>query len=68
MASDKEFVDFVLVTASNIIFTSYCSAQTLQRVLIYTGGHDFEREAFLNILNDGKALVFLHHSLVPYQE
>jgi len=110
----------VLVTASNIVFTSYCSAQTLQRVLIYTGGHDFEREAFfdifkdmtdvyyqeqihpqaspvfdsaliaqydvllfydmvqeiddaqkaafLNVLNDGKALVFLHHSLVSYQE
>jgi hypothetical protein len=110
----------ILVTSSNIVFTSYCQAQTLMRVLIITGGHDFEREAFFDIfdnipdvvyqelvhpeanqifdsnlidnfdvlifydmvqeiddtqkaafikvLKEGKGLVFLHHSLVSYQE
>jgi len=110
----------VLVTASNIVFTSYCHAQTKERVLIYTGGHEFERKAFfdifkdipdvvyqelihpqaspvfdsaliaqfdvllfydmvqeidsaqkaalLKILEEGKGVVFLHHSLVSYQE
>jgi len=110
----------VLVTASNIVFTSYCHAQTKERVLIYTGGHEFERNAFfdifkdipninyqelihpqaspvfdsaliaqfdvllfydmvqeidaaqkaalLKILEEGKGVVFLHHSLVSYQE
>jgi len=106
--------------ASNIVFTSYGQAQTLQRVLIYTGGHEFERDAFFDIFKDmpdviyqelihpqaspvfdsaliaqfdvlffydmvqeidetqkaafikvlgeGKGVVFLHHSLVSYQE
>ena len=110
----------VLITASNIVFTSYCHAQTKERVLIYTGGHEFERKAFfdifkdipdvvyqelihpqaspvfdsaliaqfdvllfydmvqeidsaqkaalLKILEEGKGVVFLHHSLVSYQE
>lgn len=110
----------VLVTASNIVFISYCHAQTKERVLIFTGGHEFEREAFFDIFKDipdvdyqelihplaspvfdsalitqfdvllfydmvqeidaaqkaalvkileeGKGVVFLHHSLVSYQE
>ena len=110
----------LFVSASNILFTSKCLAQTKERVLIFTGGHEFEREAFfdifndmtdvyyqeqihpqaspvfdsaliaqfdvllfydmvqeiddvqkaafLNVLKEGKALVFLHHSLVSYQE
>jgi len=106
--------------AYNIVFTSNCLAQTKQRVLIFTGGHEFEREAFFDIFKDmpdaiyqelihpqaspvfdsaliaqfdvllfydmvqeidnaqkaafikvlgeGKGVVFLHHSLVSYQE
>lgn len=109
-----------LIAASNILFTGFCQAQTKTRVLIVTGGHDFEREAFFNMFNDmtnvqykevihphanqiydssmidnfdvlvfydmvqgiddsqknafinllkrGKAVVFLHHSLASYQE
>ena len=112
---------FILVTlSSNIIYISKCPGQDLQRLLIFTGGQEFEREAFfdifedmpdvdyqevihpkaspifdstlidhfdvllfydmvqeiddvqkaafLNVLKEGKALVFLHHSLVSYQE
>lgn len=103
-----------------LFFSSLSQAQTSQRVLIVTGGHDFEREAFfdifrdmpevefqevsqpqanqlydsqlidsfdvllfydmvqdideiqkaafLNMLKEGKGMVFLHHSLVSYQE
>ena len=110
----------ILVTSSNIVFSSYCQSQTNVRVLIITGGHEFEREAFFDIfdnmpdvvyqelvhpeanqifdsnlidsfdvllfydmvqeiddaqkaafikvLKEGKGLVFLHHSLVSYQE
>jgi type 1 glutamine amidotransferase len=110
----------LFVSASNILFTSKCLAQTKERVLIYTGGHEFEREAFfdmfkdipdldyqdlihpqtspvfdsaliaqfdvllfydmvqeidaaqkaalIKILEEGKGVVFLHHSLVSYQE
>jgi len=110
----------LLIAASNILFTSFCLAQTKQRILIFTGGHDFEREAFFDIFEDmtnveykevihpqanqlydsslidnfdvllfydmiqeiddsqkiafvdllkeGKGVVFLHHSLVSYQE
>jgi type 1 glutamine amidotransferase len=100
-------------------FTGWCQEQTKQRILIITGGHAFEREAFFNIfgdmtdvgykevvqpyanqiydtelmdqydillfydmvqeindhqkkafvdlLNEGKGVVFLNHSLVSYQ-
>lgn len=110
----------LLVSASSIIFTNFCYAQTKERVLIFTGGHEFERVAFfeifrdipgldyqelihpqaspvfdsaliaqfdvllfydmvqeiddsqkaalLKILEEGKGLVFLHHSLVSYQD
>jgi len=109
----------LFVSASNILFTSKCLAQTKERVLIFTGGHEFEREAFFDIFKDmpdldyqelihpqaspvfdsaliaqfdvllfydmvqeidaaqkaalvkileeGKGVVFLHHSLVSYQ-
>jgi len=102
-----------------ISFTGSCQEQPKQRILIITGGHEFEREAFFNIfgdmtdivykevlqpdvnqiydtelmdrfdillfydmvqeindhqkeafinlLNEGKGIVFLHHSLVSYQ-
>ncbi|MDF1573864.1 MAG: ThuA domain-containing protein [Bacteroidales bacterium] len=107
-------------TAAGALVLPDCPAQELQRVLIYTGGHDFEREtffdifqdmpatdyqelihpqaspvfdsalieqfdvllfydmvqeikdaqkaAFIRILERGKGLVFLHHSLVSYQD
>jgi type 1 glutamine amidotransferase len=110
----------LIIAASEIFATSICMAQTKQRVLIITGGHNFEREAFFDIFEDmtnveykevihpqanqlydssiiddfdvllfydmvqeiddsqkiafidllkkGKAVVFLHHSLVSYQE
>ena len=110
----------LFISASNILFTSKCLAQTKERVLIFTGGHEFEREAFfdifrdmadldyqelihpqaspvfgsaliaqfdvllfydmvqeidaaqkaalIKILEEGKGVVFLHHSLVSYQE
>ena len=110
----------LLATASNIIFSGKCEAQPKQSVLIITGGHEFEREAFFDMFGDmpvvayqelvhpqanqifastlidsfevllfydmvqeiddtqktafikvlekGKGLVFLHHSLVSYQD
>ena len=110
----------LLATTSNIIFSGKCEAQPKQRVLIITGGHEFEREAFFDMFGDmpvvayqemvhpqanqifdsnlidsfevllfydmvqeiddsqktafikvlekGKGLVFLHHSLVSYQD
>ena len=110
----------LFVAASNTLFTSPCLSQPEQRLLIITGGHEFEREAFfnifdkvpdvtyqelvhpeanqifdtnlidsfdvllfydmvqeiedaqkaafINILKEGKGLVFLHHSLASYQE
>lgn len=116
----KRLLIILLVSASSIIFTNYCYAQTKERVLIFTGGHEFERAAFfdmfrdipglyyqelihpkaspvfdsaliaqfdvllfydmvqeidaaqkaalIKILEEGKGLVFLHHSLVSYQD
>lgn len=110
----------VLILASNILGSNKCKAQTEQQIIIITGGHDFEREAFftmfeempgidfqevmhpeanqiydsilmektdvllfydmvqeingpqkaafLNLLEKGKGMVFLHHSLASYQE
>lgn len=109
----------LLILASNIPFAGKCLAQSEQKILIITGGHDFEREAFFKIfkempgveyqelvqpeanglwdstlmdqfdvflfydmfqeiddrqkaafiqlLEKGKGLVFLHHSLASYQ-
>ena len=48
----------VLVISSNILFTSYSHAQTSQRILIYTGGHEFEREAFFDIFKDMPDLIY----------
>lgn len=109
----------LLLLASNIPFAGSCLAQSEQRILIITGGHDFEREpffeifkempgvsyreviqpeanelwdstlmdqfdvlvfydmyqeidkeqkaAFIKLLEKGKGLVFLHHSLASFQ-
>jgi len=113
------FPVILYLAAMLIFFTVSCQAQPKQRVLIITGGHEFEREAFFNIfddmtgieyrevtqpeanqiydsdlmerfdvllfydmvqeigedqkeafidlLNKGKGVLFLHHSLVSYQ-
>ena len=117
--SQKCLLTLVLILASNILVSNKCSAQTKQRILIITGGHEFEREpffdtfrempgvkyqevihpganelynstlmdqfdvllfydmyqeiddvqkaAFIELLEKGKGVVFLHHSLVNYQ-
>ena len=114
----KPLLNILLLAASSILFTS-CLSQSEQRVLIVTGGHDFEREAFfqmfeempgidyqevihpeanllydstlmdefdvllfydmakkiddsqktafIQLLEQGKGMVFLHHSLASYQ-
>jgi hypothetical protein len=42
-----------LILVVSILFLSdHCPGQTLRRVLIVTGGHDFEREAFFDIFRD----------------
>ena len=41
--SQKWLLIILLIAAFNIVFTSYCQAQTLRRVLIITGGHEFEK-------------------------
>jgi type 1 glutamine amidotransferase len=110
---------FAVIGASNILFCSGCSAQSKQKIVIVTGGHDFERapffqmfrempgieyqevshpeanvlydslfmdqfdvlvfydmyqeiddnqkSAFIELLEKGKGVVFLHHSLASYQ-
>lgn len=112
-------LNLLLLAAFIILFSSSCLSQTEQRVLIVTGGHDFEREAFfqmfeempgigyqevihpnanllydsalmdeidvllfydmaktidesqkaafIKLLEQGKGMVFLHHSLASYQ-
>jgi len=118
--TQKCLLIILVIASSNIILPGYCQAQTKVRVLIITGGHDFEGDAFFDIfeditdleyqevthpnanqlydskfidsidvlifydmvqeiegaqktafiklLEDGKGFVFLHHSLVSYQE
>ena len=41
-----------LMAASNVLFACFCQEQTKQQVLIVTGGHEFEREAFFDIFED----------------
>lgn len=117
--SRKWLIIFVLILASNILVPNECSAQIEQRIMIITGGHEFEREpffdmfrempgveyqelihpgvnglynsplmeqfdvllfydmyqeiddvqkaAFIKLLEKGKGVVFLHHSLASYQ-
>ncbi|MEA3477041.1 MAG: ThuA domain-containing protein [Bacteroidota bacterium] len=43
---------FVLIFASDILVCSECSAQIEQRIMIITGGHEFEREAFFDIFRE----------------
>jgi uncharacterized protein len=114
------FPVLLVIAASQILFPGCCQAQSNQRILIVTGGHEFERadffklfedmpdveykeviqpeanqlfdsdqmeqfdvllfydmvqdindsqkKAFITLLNDGKGVVFLHHSLVSYQD
>ena len=57
--SQKWLLIILLIAASNIVFTSYCQAQTLRRVLIITGGHEFEREAFFDIFDNIPDVVYL---------
>ena len=111
---------FLSIAATNIVLNNECSAQAVKRIMIITGGHEFEREpffdmfrempgivyqevihpganglyksslmdqfdvllfydmyqkidevqkdAFIKLLEKGKGMVFLHHSLVNYQE
>ena len=42
----------LLLLASNIPFAGKCIAQSEQKILIITGGHDFEREAFFKIFKE----------------
>jgi len=42
----------VLILASNILGNIKCSAQREQRIMIITGGHDFEREAFFTMFEE----------------
>lgn len=114
------FPVILFMAAIPLFFTLSCQPQPAQRILIITGGHEFEREAFFNtfddmtgieyrevkqpeanqlydsdlmdrydvllfydmvqeigeeekeafihLLNKGKGVVFLHHSLVSYQD
>jgi len=120
-SSSRKFqLNNLLLAASIILFTSSCLSQSEQSILIVTGGHDFERDAFfqmfeempgidyqevihpeanrlydsslmddfdvllfydmakeiddsqktafIKLLEQGKGMVFLHHSLASYQE
>ncbi len=114
----KSLLTILLIATSTILFTS-CLSHSEQSILIVTGGHDFEREAFfrmfeempgidyrevihpeanllydsilmdefdvllfydmakeidesqktafIKLLEKGKGMVFLHHSLASYQ-
>lgn len=122
--SQSYFRKCLLIALAIAVFyipaSTSCTVQTLQRVLIITGGHEFEREAFfemfeempgvdyqevihpeanqiydsilldqidvllfydmvqeieetekeafIKLLEEGKGILFLHHSLVNYQE
>ncbi len=46
------------IAGSNLIFVSFCLAQTKQKILIFTGGHKFEREAFFNIFENMDGIEF----------
>ncbi len=116
----NRFSTIIFILGFILCSTSFSIAQKAHRVLIVTGGHDFEREAFfdmfddmpdveykeviqpvakqfyasdyidafdvllfydmvqdisdeqkldfINVLKKGKGIVFLHHSLVSYQD
>lgn len=46
------FPVILFMAAMPIFFTGSCKAQPEQRILIITGGHEFEREAFFNIFEE----------------
>lgn len=50
--TQKCLLIILVIASSNIISPGYCQAQTRVRVLIITGGHEFEREAFFHIFED----------------
>jgi type 1 glutamine amidotransferase len=46
------FPVILFMAAMPIFFTGSCQAQPERRILIITGGHEFEREAFFNIFEE----------------